>query len=245
MGTSDAPDGTEVGRSEEATAAATGYLGGETALLIIDPYNDFLSEGGKLWPSAEEVAEGIGLLDHMRAVLAAARDHGIRVFIVPHHRTVPGDYRTWDHLSPTQRRIVERQTFALDSWGGQWHPDFEPREDELVMRQHWSASGFANTDLDMMLTQHGIRQIVLIGMKANTCVDTTARFGQELGYHVTLIRDAIGAFDWDEMTATFEINAPQYAHAILTTAEFLAAVNDRAPAARPARQPMRRSGRGR
>jgi nicotinamidase-related amidase len=201
-------------------AIANVYSPDDTALLIIDPYNDFLSEGGKLWPSAKEVAEGIGLLDHMRAVLAAARSHGLRVFIVPHHQTAPNDYQTWDHLSPTQRRVVKGQTFAVDSWGAQWHPDFEPREDELVMQQHWASSGFANTDLDLMLKQHRIQRIVIIGMKANTCVDTTARFGQELGYHVTLIRDAIGAFTWEEMTATFDVNAPQYAHAILTTDEF-------------------------
>ena len=102
------------------------YSKDDTALLIIDPYNDFLSEGGKLWPSAKEVAEGVGLLDHMRAVLGVARSHGFRVFIVPHHQTTPSDYRTWDHLSPTQRRVVERQTFAVGSWGAQWHPDFEP-----------------------------------------------------------------------------------------------------------------------
>ncbi|WP_407769095.1 cysteine hydrolase family protein [Mycobacterium sp.] len=212
-------------------AMSNTYPKNETALLIIDPYNDFLSEGGKLWPSAKEVAEGIGLLDHMRAVLAAARSQGFRVFIVPHHQTSPNDYRTWDHLSPTQRRVVERQTFAVGSWGAQWHPDFEPREDELVMSQHWASSGFANTDLDMVLKQHRIQKLVIIGMKANTCVDTTARFGQELGYHVTLIRDAIGAFNWDEMTATFDINAPQYAHAILTTDEFLTILGSRTSAA--------------
>lgn len=193
----------------------------ETALLVIDPYNDFLSEGGKLWPFAKEVAEGNGLLDHMRAVLDAARAQGFRVFIVPHHQTAPNDYQSWSYLSPTQRRVVERQTFAVGSWGAQWHPDFEPREDELVIGQHWSSSGFANTNLDFMLKQHGIRKIVLIGMRANSCVDTTARFGQELGYHVTLIRDAIGSFSWDEMKATFETNAPLYAHAILTTSQFL------------------------
>ncbi|MET8331406.1 isochorismatase family protein [Streptomyces sp. NPDC005181] len=33
-----------------------------------------------------------------------------------------------------------------------------------------------------------------IGMRANTCIDTTARFAQELGHHVTLIKDAIAAF---------------------------------------------------
>jgi nicotinamidase-related amidase len=73
----------------------------------------------------------------------------------------------------------------------------------------------------MLLKQHGVQKVVIIGMKANTCVDTTARFGQELGYHVTLIRDAIGAFSWDEMKATFDINGPAYAHAIFTTDEFL------------------------
>ncbi|WP_234021448.1 cysteine hydrolase family protein [Streptomyces sp. 142MFCol3.1] len=73
----------------------------------------------------------------------------------------------------------------------------------------------------MMLKQHRVQKIVIIGMKANTCVDTTARFGQELGYHVTLIRDAIAAFSWDEMRATFDINAPAYAHAIFTADEFL------------------------
>ncbi|MFD8076724.1 isochorismatase family cysteine hydrolase [Streptomyces sp. NPDC059718] len=203
---------------------ANTYAPDETALLIIDPYNDFLSEGGKLWPAAKEVAEGIGLLDNMRAMLGAARDLGFHVFIVPHHQTTPDDYRTWDHLSPTQRRVVQGQTFAAGSWGAEWHPDFVPREDELVMRQHWASSGFANTDLDMLLKQHRIQKVIFIGMKANTCVDTTARFGQELGYHVTLIRDAIGAFSWDEMKATFDINGPAYAHAILTTDEFLTIV---------------------
>ncbi|MBB5161354.1 cysteine hydrolase family protein [Mycobacterium sp. AZCC_0083] len=212
-------------------AMSNTYSKSETALLIIDPYNDFLSEGGKLWPRAKEIAERIGLLDHMRAVLAAARSQGFRVLIVPHHQTAPNDYRTWDHLSPTQHRVVEGQTFAAGSWGAQWHPDFEPRTAELVMSQHWASSGFANTDLDMVLKQHRIQKIVIIGMKANTCVDTTARYGQELGYHVTLIRDAIGAFNWDEMAATFDVNAPQYAHAILTTDEFLTILGSQTSAA--------------
>ncbi|MGW2957938.1 isochorismatase family cysteine hydrolase [Streptomyces sp. NPDC001220] len=211
--------------AETSEARYTPYYPDETALLIVDPYNDFLSEGGKLWPRAKEVAEGVGLLDHMRTVLATARAHGFRVFVVPHHRTTPNDYVTWDHLSPTQRRVVAQQIFAEGSWGGAWHPDFRPREDEIVVRQHWASSGFANTDLDFMLKQHHIRKIVLIGMRANTCVDTTARFGQELGYHVTLVRDAIASFSWPEMTATFELNAPLYAHAVVTTEEFVGRVD--------------------
>lgn len=89
------------------------------------------------------------------------------------------------------------------------------------MHEHWSASGFANTDLDFLLKQHHVSRIVLIGMRANPCIETTARFAQELGYHVTLIKDAIAAFRPEEMQATFELNAPTYAHAILTAEEFI------------------------
>ena len=39
-----------------------------TALLVIDPYNDFLSEGGKVWPRVKEVATEVGLLDNLRAI---------------------------------------------------------------------------------------------------------------------------------------------------------------------------------
>jgi hypothetical protein len=30
-----------------------------TGLLFVDPYNDFLSEGGKLWPRVKQVAEQV------------------------------------------------------------------------------------------------------------------------------------------------------------------------------------------
>ena len=54
-----------------------------TALLIVDPYNDFLSEGGKLWLIVAKVATQVGLLDNVRRIQAAVRKAGIAVFIVP------------------------------------------------------------------------------------------------------------------------------------------------------------------
>ncbi|MFI6183232.1 hypothetical protein ACIA8R_47430 [Nonomuraea sp. NPDC051191] len=57
-----------------------------TAVLPADPYNDFISEGGKVWPRLEPVAQAIGLLDNLRAMIAAARAAGVRVVFVPHRR---------------------------------------------------------------------------------------------------------------------------------------------------------------
>jgi nicotinamidase-related amidase len=53
-----------------------------TALLLIDPYNDFLSEGGKLWPRAKPIAEEVGLLDNLRTIMRAARE-GSRSLLHP------------------------------------------------------------------------------------------------------------------------------------------------------------------
>ena len=48
-----------------------------TAVLLVDPYNDFLSEGGKLWSRAKPIAEEVGLLDNLRAIMRAAREAGL------------------------------------------------------------------------------------------------------------------------------------------------------------------------
>ena len=74
------------------------------------------------------------------------------------------------------------------------------------------------------MRQHGITHVIVVGLLANTCIESTARYAMELGYHVTLIRDATAAFTHDMMHAAHALNGPTYAHAILTTAELIAAL---------------------
>jgi nicotinamidase-related amidase len=200
------------------------YGKGSTALLLVDPYNDFLSEGGKLWPMLKAVAEEVGVLDNLRTVVAAVRKAGVQVFIVPHRRWEPGDYEDWRHPNPSQRAIQKRHTFARGEWGGEWHPDFVPKRGDVIIKEHWAQSGFANTDLDFQLKQHGITHVVVIGLLANTCIESTSRFAMELGYHVTLVRDATAAFSREMMHAAHELNGPTFAHAILTTKELVNAL---------------------
>ncbi|MEU7763981.1 isochorismatase family cysteine hydrolase [Nocardia sp. NPDC049190] len=192
-----------------------------TAVLLVDPYNDFLSERGKLWPLVEPVATEVSLLDNLRAVVAAGRQAHLRILFVPHRRWQEGDYDDWDHPNPTQRLVQQRHTFARGTIGGEFHPDFQPADGEVIVQEHWAQSGFANTDLDFQLKQHGITHVIVIGLLANTCIESTARYAMELGYHVTLVRDATAAFEPAMMHAAHELNGPTYAHAITTTAGLL------------------------
>lgn len=200
------------------------YPKGRTGLLLIDPYNDFLSEGGKLQERTRPVAEAVRTVDHMREIVAAVRAAGLPVLYVPHHRSEPDDFQGWDHPTPYQLGAAKRQVFAAGSWGGEWHPDFVPRPGDVLIKEHWASSGFANTDLDVQLKQRGVQRVILIGLLANTCVETTGKFAAELGYHVTLVRDATAAYSPEAMQAAHDINGPTYAHAIVTTSELLAAL---------------------
>lgn len=73
----------------------------------------------------------------------------------------------------------------------------------------------------MLLKQHGIRKVILVGLIANTCVESTARYAMELGYQVTLVKDATAAMAPEMMHSAHVLNGPTFATAILTTAELL------------------------
>ena len=60
----------------------TVYAADRTALLIVDPYNDFMSEGGKFYEATKETAEAVGLYDNMRKLIPAIRAARIQVIIV-------------------------------------------------------------------------------------------------------------------------------------------------------------------
>ena len=205
--------------------AVTRYDRARTALLLVDPYNDFLASEGKLWPLAKAVAEAVNLLPHLRAIVDTARQAGIQVIFVPHHRWEPGDYSRWKHANHTQIASGQRQTFAKGTWGGTFHDDFKPQDGDIIVKEHWAQSGFANTDLDHQLKQLGVEKIIIVGMLANTCIESTGRFGMELGYHVTLVRDATAAVSREAMHAAHEIDGPTFAHAILTTSELVGALS--------------------
>src|SRR5262245_28958433 len=77
--------------------ALNNYASNRTGLLLVDLYNDLLSDGGKLWPQAKTVAKAVNLLSHLRALVEAARRTGTVVFYVPHRRWREGDFDGWRH----------------------------------------------------------------------------------------------------------------------------------------------------
>jgi ureidoacrylate peracid hydrolase len=195
-----------------------------TALVVIDPYNDFISEGGKIWHRIRAVAEANNCVAHMLQVLKAARKARLRIFYALHHRYRPGDYEAWKYLAPIQKAAWVNRSFEYGTWGGEIRAEFAPQPGEIVATEHWCSSGFANTDLDLQLKKHGIHQLIVIGLIAHTCIEATVRFAAELGYEVTVVKDATADYSEAEMHAALDINIPNYASAIVTTDEIVVSI---------------------
>jgi ureidoacrylate peracid hydrolase len=144
-----------------------------TALLVIDPYNDFISKEGKIWNRIRAVAEANDCVPHMLQVLNVARKAKPRVFYALHHRYRPGDYETWKYIAPIQKAAWMHKRCECGTWGGEIRTEFEPKPGEIVATEHWCSSGFANTDLDLQVEKHGIHQLIVIGLIAHTCIEST------------------------------------------------------------------------
>ncbi|MGD0814350.1 MAG: cysteine hydrolase [Verrucomicrobiota bacterium] len=163
--------------------------------------------------------------------LNAARQAELRIFYALHHRYRQGGYESWKYITPIQKAAWSHKTFENGAWGGKIRSEFTPQAGEIVAQEHWCSSGFANTDLDLQLKKHGIQKLIIIGLIAHTCVEAKVRYAAELGYEVTMVRDATAAYSNEEMHTALDVNIPNYSSAILTTVEVVGSISVLAGAA--------------
>ena len=195
-----------------------------TALLVIDPVNDFLSEGGAGWELVKNTVEMNDVITHLKRAIEGARGHGIPILFGPMAYTEE-DYadEQLHRRSGINRLMFETKMFLAGSWGADFHPELQPREVDTVLLPHKSIDVF-ETDLPDHLRRMEITHLVIAGMTANLCCESTGRHAMEAGFDVTFLSDAIGAAGIPAYEAAIRVNYPLVANAIMTVDEFLAAV---------------------
>lgn len=196
-----------------------------TALLIIDPVNDFLSEGGAAWDLTKNTVKTLhDVIPNLKRAMDGARAKGIPVLFGPMAYTEE-DYteHKLQKRSGINRMMFERKMFLAGSWGADFHPDLQPQEEDIVLLPHKSCDVF-RTDLPGHLEKMGITHLVIAGMTANLCVESTGRHAMEEGYDVTYLYDAIGAHGVPEYEVAVNVNFPQISNAVIKVDEFLEAI---------------------
>lgn len=194
-----------------------------TAILLIDPYNDFLHPSGKLNPLMREDLERSKTITHITSILTTARSLSIPIFYCLHQQYRPNMYDTWLHMRKIHSSQNTGHVFEEGSHGAEIYPGLEPSvaNNDVVISKHWSSSSFQNTDLDYQLRQRDVQNVSLVGMTANACVESTARYAYDIGYHTTIIKDATAAFTSQQHEAA-ELVWPLFAQEVMTADEWIA-----------------------
>ncbi len=201
-----------------------------TVLLVIDPVNDFLAEGGAAWDLTKATVEKHDVVRNLERAIDGARARGIAVLFAPMAYT-EADYADaqLQRRSGINRLMFERKMFLAGSWGADFHPDLRPRDDEVVLLPHKGIDVF-ETDLPEHLERLGTTHLVIAGMTASLCCESTGRRAMERGYDVTFLSNAIGADNPASYEAAIHLNYPLIANAVLEVEEFLAGLDDQAGA---------------
>jgi ureidoacrylate peracid hydrolase len=233
--------GTHEGNSESTYRARgrrdLGFPQGRTALLVIDPVNDFLSEGGAAWEMAKTTVKKNGVVENLRRAIDAARSRGVPVLFGPMAYTEE-DYAEHElqRRSGINRLMFERKMFLAGSWGADFHPELQPAAEDTVLLPHKGTDVF-ETDLPEHLERLGITHLVIAGMTANLCCESTGRHAAEAGYDVTFLSDAIGSESLPSYEAAIHLNYPLIANGVMKVEEFEAALDGGEARASPVARP--------
>ncbi|MGI5198125.1 cysteine hydrolase family protein [Streptomyces sp. CA-288835] len=135
------------------------------ALIVIDVQESFRAR--PLWATISEPK----IADQVNRLVRLARQAGDLVVWVLH--TAPGSGDVFDPALGHVRLMEELE-----------------RADGEPLLHKTSHNAFTTTNLQQLLTERGISELIVCGIRTEQCVETTTRLASDLGYQVTFVTDA-------------------------------------------------------
>ena len=203
----------------------------DTAVVITDPQNDFLSEKGVTWALVGDSVKENKTVENIERIVKAAKINGFEVFISPHYY-YPTDH-AWKFGGTVEKMMHEIKMFdrsgalSLDGFsksGADWLERYKSLIEDgktIVVSPH-KVYGPENNDLILKLRKRNISKIILGGMSANLCVEAHLRELLEQGFEVIVVRDATAGARHPELGDGYSaalINFGYIANAVISTEE--------------------------
>jgi ureidoacrylate peracid hydrolase len=171
----------------------------ETALIVVDMQNAYASPGGYLDLAGFDIGGAARVIEETAKVLAVARAAGMTIVYFqngwdPDYREAGGpgspNYHKSNALKTMRARPeLEGKLLSKGGWDYDLVEALAPQPGDLVLPKP-RYSGFFNSQLDSQLRARGIRNIVLVGIATNVCVESTLRDGFFLEYFGIMLEDA-------------------------------------------------------
>lgn len=205
------------------------YSTKDSALVLVDVLNDFLSPQGKINPGIRDQIEKVDLIRSLTRLIDGARAAGLQIVYAPHglHDHSFDDVK---YVPLRMQRAMKEHMFWEGEFGSDFFEPFRPQPGDIVAGRHRTFNAFIGTDLDDKLKKRGIEKVILAGLTSQTCVEGTGRHATEAGYHLTFLTDAVAEFTPEAHRAAIDISYPTFGHEVLTVDQFLESIRSPATA---------------
>src|SRR5258708_17085540 len=145
-----------------------------TALLVIDAQESFRHRS--YWRDCDLAV----FIDRLQVLINSSKAHGIAIVQVFH--------------------VEEKGAFSLASGYVKTLAELSLTPDAVFQKR--SHSALIGSGLDVWLVQHGIRRLIVSGIRTEQCCETTTRHASDLGYQVDYVTDATLTFPMTDRYGT-------------------------------------------
>ena len=208
----------------------------DTALVVTDPQNDFLSPQGVTWGMVGESVTQNKTVEHIEALFKAAKQAGLNVFISPHYY-YPTDHG-WKFEGTLEKAMHDIHMFdrkdalnleGFEGSGADWLEQYKPyiQDGKTIVASPHKVYGPETKDLILQLRKRGIDKVILGGMSANLCTESHMRELLEQGFEVAVVKDATAAAVTPELGDGYTAALTNFgfmANHVLTTEEAVQAM---------------------
>jgi nicotinamidase-related amidase len=208
----------------------------DTALVVIDPQNDVLSEQGISWGMVGDSVKENHTIENLSRLFAAAKEQDFGVFVSPHY-LYPHD-QAWKFGGPAEMGMLSSKEFfrpdplsldGLAGSGADWLERYKPliEDGKTVVVSPHKVWGPQTNDLVLQMRKRRIDKVILAGMLANLCVESHLRELLEQGFEVAVVKDATAGPRHPEYGDGYQAALTNYhflASAVLSTEEAVQAM---------------------
>lgn len=203
----------------------------KTAIVLIEPQNDFLSPGGTMYAYIKEQLAQRGVIRNLQKLLGKARGK-VKIFFVPFQPFEKG-FPELKRGGPACEGLRGIEMDMKADWGtGAWLKgtpgpeiieELTPQQGDIVVAGKMTLDAFHSTPLDYLLRANEIETVAFTGFHTNWCVESSARSAYDKGYRVIVLSDCT-ATDTDEEQKYAEKWIFPKIGRVMTSEEFLAAL---------------------
>jgi ureidoacrylate peracid hydrolase len=164
----------------------------KAVIIVVDVQNDFCHPDGAIGRAGAPTDDAMAMLPTLQRLLDAARANGTRIVWLQTIHEDATDSDPWRGRSLNKSADICRK----DTWGIDF-TEVAPLPDEPIVIKH-RYSGFVNTRLDSVLRTFKAETLIMTGVSTNVCVESTARQGFMLDYHIVFVDDCCAAYSREE-----------------------------------------------